>query len=139
MKKLIVLFSVLFIQLSFAQDVAPVESQDANSNDETLVYNTAGVDVKPEYPGGMEAFYKFILKNYKLPSDKKFKGGKVIVSFVIEKDGYPTEFKILQDPGFGTAEETIRLLKKCKKWEPAHQNGRKVRCYYTLPIALPSN
>lgn len=103
------------------------------------IYNSAGLEVKPEYPDGINEFYKFIAKNYRTPKSKEFVGGKVFVSFVIEKDGSLTDIKVLKDAGFGTGEEAIRVLKKCKKWLPAEQDGKKVRCSYTLPISLKSN
>lgn len=136
MKKLILLFSILFVQISFGQETAEPEKP---LTEDLMVYNATSVESTPEYPGGVEAFSKFVAKNYRIPTDKNFKGGKVILSFVVEKDGYPTEFKIIKDPGFGSAEEAIRVIKKAKRWTPAQQNGKNVRCYYTLPIQLPSN
>lgn len=137
MKNLLFLLLVFFtIQITSAQEkvLAQEKSLDDNS-----IYNTSGIEVKPEYPGGMEAFYKHISKNYNPPSDKAFKGGKVFITFVIEKDGSMTEMKVIRDPGFGTREEAIRVLKMCEKWTPAEQNGKKVRVLYALPISLLSN
>lgn len=112
------------------------QSEEKSNNKQDDLYNSAGVEEKPEYPGGIQAFYKFVAKNYKLPEDKNFKGGKAVVSFVIEKDGTLTDFEVLEDPGFGTSEEVINMLKKCKKWKPAKQKGIPVRCSFTLPITF---
>lgn len=106
-----------------------------NSKDDNLIYNSAGLDVRPEYPGGMSEFYLYIQKNYKVPNIKGL-SGKVIVSFVIEKDGSITDVKVLRDIGHGTGDEVVRVLKNCRKWLPAEQNGAKVRCSYILPINL---
>lgn len=108
------------------------------TNKEDL-YNSAGVEIKPEYPGGIEAFYKYIQKKYKAPTDRNFKGGRVIVGFVVEKDGSLTDIKVVKDAGFGTDKETIRVLENCKKWKPAMQQGVPVRCSYMLPITLQGN
>lgn len=115
------------------------QSEEKSNNERDDVYNSAGVEVKPEYPGGIQAFYKFVANNYKLPDDKNFTGGMVVVSFVIEKDGSLTDFKILKDIGFRAGDEAINMLKKCKKWIPAKQDGIPVRCSYTLPITLQGN
>ena len=134
----------LFLLLAFfaIQSVSAQEKnlvQEKKLLDDNLIYNTVGIEVKPQYPGGIEAFYKHISKNYITPGDKAFKGGKVLITFVIEKDGSMTEMKVIRDRGFGTGEEAIRVLKLCEKWTPAEQNGKKVRVLYSLPIALTSN
>lgn len=103
------------------------------TNDE--LYNTAGIDVKPEFPGGVEAFYKFISTNYKTPNVSKL-AGKVFVSFVIEKDGSLTDIKVIRDIGNGTGEEAIRVLKESPKWIPGEQNGKKVRVLFSIPIKI---
>lgn len=113
-------------------------AQDSTSIAETNPINYSMVDVKPEFPGGMSEFYKFIGKNYIMPNVKGL-AGKVYVTFVIEKDGSIQEVKILKDLGYGTGEEAIRVLEKCPKWNPGEQNGQKVRCSFALPIKLNGN
>ncbi len=115
-----------------------VSAQDSTNIADNALYNTAGIDVKPEYPGGIQEFYKFIVKNYKTPLSKEFLGGKVFVSFVVEKDGSVANIKVLRDIGFDTGKEAIRVLELCPKWTPGMQNGKNVRCSYALPIALGS-
>lgn len=106
--------------------------------EDNSIYNSAGVEVKPEYPGGMEKFYKFVQSNFKSPTTPDFPGGKIFVMFVIEKDGSLTDVKV-KDIGFGTKEEALRIISLMPKWLPAENNGKKVRCSYMLPIALQSN
>lgn len=101
------------------------------------VYSVAGIEVKPEYPGGIEKFYQFVQKNYRMPEEDGL-NGKVFVSFVVEKDGSLTDIKVLRDIGYGTGKEAIRVLKSTPKWSPGEQNGKKVRCTYSLPISLKS-
>lgn len=113
-------------------------SQDSTSVTKNIPSSFSMVDVKPEFPGGMDAFYQFIAKNYRMP-DVKGLSGKVITTFVIEKDGSIEEVKIIRDLGYGTGNEAIRTLKNSPKWIPAEQNGQKVRCFFALPISLISN
>jgi periplasmic protein TonB len=102
--------------------------------DDNTVYSSAGLEVQPEYPGGMAGFGNFIKKNFQYPDEEL--NGKVIVTFVVEKDGTLTDIKVLRDLGYGTGAEAIRVLKKMPRWSPGEQNGRKVRCTYSLPIVL---
>jgi protein TonB len=99
------------------------------------IYNTAGIEVKPEFPGGMDKFYSYVGKNYRAPEEEGLKG-KVYVTFVVEKDGSLTDIKVLRDIGYGTGKEAIRVLNKCPRWNPGEQNGKKVRVLYSLPITI---
>jgi protein TonB len=101
------------------------------------IYNTAGIEVKPDFPGGIEKFYKYIGKNYQVPEEEGLKG-KVFVSFVVEKDGSLTDIKVIRDIGYGTGKEAIRVLRACPRWNPGEQNGKKVRVLYSLPISIES-
>lgn len=123
---------IVFISFQF------VYAQETNELLDDKPYSLSGIDVKPEFPGGMNAFYSFISSNYNVTDSKDFPGGKVFVNFIIEKDGEVSEIKVLRDVGFGTGEEAIRVLKKCPKWIPGEQNGKFVRCSYALPIVLPA-
>lgn len=126
---------ILFLAIVFFT-IQMVSAQDTTNVSDNTVYNTAGIEVKPEFPGGYEEFYKFIGANYNTPTSKDFPGGKVYVSFVIEKDGSLTDIRILRDIGYGTGKEAIRVLELCPKWLPGEQNGKKVRCTFSLPIVL---
>ena len=118
--------------------VEPVGNGPAAVVDEdNTVYNTAGIEVKPDFPGGMEKFYKFVGNNYQTPEEDGLKG-KVYVTFVVEKDGSLTDIKVLRDIGYGTGKEAIRVLNKCPRWTPGEQNGKKVRVLYSLPITIQS-
>ena len=118
--------------------VEPVGNGPAAVVDEdNSIYNTAGIEVKPDFPGGMEKFYKFVGNNYQTPEEDGLKG-KVYVTFVVEKDGSLTDIKVIRDIGYGTGKEAIRVLNKCPKWTPGEQNGKKVRVLYSLPITIQS-
>lgn len=105
--------------------------------EDTSVHSLAGIEQKPEFPGGIEKFYAFVGKNYVAPEEEGLKG-KVYVTFVVEKDGSLTDIKVIRDIGYGTGKEAIRVLNKCPKWLPGEQNGKKVRVLYSLPITIQS-
>ncbi|MEZ7500713.1 energy transducer TonB [Flavobacterium sp. Arc3] len=117
--------------------VAPVGNGPAKvvEADDNQIYNTAGIEVKPEFPGGMDKFYGYVGKNYRAPEEEGLKG-KVYVTFVVEKDGSLTDIKVLRDIGYGTGKEAIRVLSKCPRWNPGIQNGKPVRVLYSLPITI---
>lgn len=114
---------------------SPAQVNNGNQPDEN-VYPFAGVEVRPEFPGGTQKFLEFAAKNYKMPEEAGLKG-KVYVSFVVEKDGSLTDIKVIRDIGYGTGKEAVRVVKLSPKWSPAELNGKKVRSNYALPIPLP--
>ena len=107
-----------------------------NGDDKNIIYSSAGIEQKPEFQGGQEEFQKFIASNYKTPTDPDFIKAKIIVSFIVEKDGSLTDIKVLRDTGFGSGKEAIRVLKLSPKWISGMQNGKNVRCSFQLPISV---
>jgi len=106
--------------------------KDVKIVEDNTIYNA--VEVKPDFPGGIQKFYEFVGKNYRAPEEDI--KGKVYVQFVVEKDGSLTDIKVVRDIGYGTGAEAIRVLKKSPKWKPGVQNGRPVRVLYSLPISI---
>ncbi|MES2485887.1 MAG: energy transducer TonB [Bacteroidota bacterium] len=101
------------------------------------VYVGATLQVKPDFPGGINAFRKFVGDNFRTPDLDRDMDLKIHVSFVVEKDGSLTAIKILKDPGYGAGKEAERVLKSLKtKWSPGEQNGKKVRSSFTMPITI---
>lgn len=98
-------------------------------------YNVNEIDAKPDFQGGMTELYNYIAKNYNIPKDMKT-GGKVFVKFIIETNGKLSNIDVFKDNGFGTKEETIRVLKNCPNWIAAKKDGVPVRVAYSLPITL---
>lgn len=101
------------------------------------VHNIAGVEVYPEFPGGMAAWAKFIQRNLRYPymaQDANVQG-KVYLSFVVEKDGSITDVSVLKGIGAGCDEEAMRVIKKSPKWKAGQQNNQTVRVRYTMPIS----
>jgi len=106
--------------------------------EEGAIYNTTEITENPDYPDGIEMFYKFVGQNYKIPvtpKDVKLKG-KVYIKFIVEKDGTLSDFKLLRDIGYGTGEEAIRVLKLSPNWTPGKVNGEPVATMYSLPITI---
>ena len=105
---------------------------------ESDLYNLAELTEKPEYQTGLEAFYQYIGSNYKIPEEISTKkiSGKIFASFIVEKDGSLSNIKILRDMGYGTGDETIRVLKESPKWKPGKMNRKPVRTQYSLPITI---
>ena len=112
--------------------------KQAEVTEDNTIYNSAGIEVKPEFPGGIQKWYSFLKNNFSAPDEPGLKG-KVIVSFVVEKDGSLTDIKVLRDIGFGTGKEAERVLRKGPRWTPAEQNGKKVRCSFiqTFSVETP--
>lgn len=109
--------------------------------DDTKVYNFNGVDVMPEPVGGEKAWSKFLSKNLRYPSQAQDDGisGRVIVSFIIEKDGTLSNITVIRPAGNGFDEEAMRVLKLAKAWKPGMQNGQAVRVKYMLPVNFQTN
>ena len=94
------------------------------------------VEDMPAFPGGMEAMIQFISSNIKYPAAAKKQkvDGRVLVKFVVEKDGSITEVKVIK-PAFPSLDaEAIRVVKAMPKWKPGYQNGQAVRVQFAMPI-----
>jgi protein TonB len=92
----------------------------------------------PTFKGGFDSLDVFLSKNLKYPTLAKENGieGRIVVRFIIEKDGLITKTEILKKLGWGCDEEALRLIKLMPKWMPAKMNGKHVRTYFTLPIVF---
>ena len=112
-------------------------AQEKNNSDNQNAILTA-VDVKPEYVGGVAKFYKFFMKEMKIPSNFKGKG-KLQMSFVVEKDGSLTDIKVIKDDNTNLGDEATAVLQKSPKWIPGMQDGKVVRVEYKLPISIVAN
>ena len=96
------------------------------------------LEVRPEPIKGMEHFYKYIGNNFTAPNSayKNKIQGKIIVTFVVDKEGKIVEPKITRSLGTELDNEAIRILTNYDGWKPALQKGRKVRCSFSIPIKL---
>ena len=97
------------------------------------------VEKMPTFMGGdLNVFRNWVQSKIQYPKEAMEKGimGRVVCSFVVEKDGSLTEFDVLQSPDKSLADEVVRILKTSPKWEPGEQRGEKVRVKYTVPIVF---
>ncbi|MEP6683457.1 MAG: energy transducer TonB [Parafilimonas sp.] len=95
--------------------------------------------VMPEYPGGIEALRKFMLRNLNQPNDLQ-PGEKIIVmaSFVVNKNGQIEQVKIINSGRPDLNKEVQRVINKMPVWEPGIQNGNAVAVYFNLPVTFMS-
>ncbi|MBP6182359.1 energy transducer TonB [Flavobacterium sp.] len=89
---------------------------------------------KAEPNGGYTIFYKYIAKTFQMP-DVSGLNGKIITTFIIDKDGKATEPKTIKSIGYGTDEEAIRVITNYK-WIPRIQRGQKVKSSFSIPISI---
>lgn len=96
------------------------------------------VEQAPEFPGGIEAFSKFLAANLRYPKAARENNvqGRVIITFVVEKDGSLTDMKVVRGIGSGCDEEAVRVLKLSPAWRCGTQNGRPVKVQYSVPISF---
>ena len=120
--------------------VAPVSPEakeaPADSTAKEEVFMVA--EQMPEFPGGMKEMLKFLQENVKYPENamKNNVQGRVIVQFVVEKDGTPTEFKVLRSVDPDLDAEALRVMKAMPKWKPGMQKGQVVRVKFTVPVSF---
>lgn len=120
--------------------VAPVSPEakeaPADSTAKEDVFMVA--EQMPEFPGGMKEMLKFLQENVKYPENamKNNVQGRVIVQFVVEKDGTPTEFKVLRSVDPDLDAEALRVMKAMPKWKPGMQKGQVVRVKFTVPVSF---
>ncbi len=85
--------------------------------------------------------YAYLKANIIPPTEAKEKGitGKVIVQFVVEKDGSVSNVKLMRDIGSGCGEEVVRVVKAMPKWTPAMKDDKPLRWYFALPVSFSFN
>lgn len=107
--------------------------------EDTTIYNN--VEVMPSYPGDMAECYMFVARQMHYPEEAEEKGieGRVLIRFVVEKDGRLTNFEVIESPDPLLSNEALRVLKQMPKWIPAKNKGKDVRCRYSMPILFRLN
>ena len=112
--------------------VGPVMA--AEEGDEGEVFQV--VEQMPEFPGGMEKLMDYLSKNIKYPSIAQENNiqGRVIVEFVVNKDGSIVEPKVMRSVDTSLDNEAMRVIKSMPKWNPGKQRGKAVRVRYTVPV-----
>ena len=96
------------------------------------------VEQMPEFPGGAQALFGFVAKNIHYPKAAEDAGiqGRVIVTFVVMKDGSIGEVKVAKGVSPELDEEAVRCVKSMPKWKPGMQKGQAVNVKYTMPLSF---
>ncbi|MBA0883875.1 energy transducer TonB [Flavobacterium undicola] len=111
----------------------------SNTNGTELV-TTELLDSKPQFPGGIEKFYRYIGNHFNSPTLDENRNVRIFVSFVVERDGSMSNIKVMNNPGAVLEKEAIRVLQSIKaKWTPGMLHSKPVRTAYNLPITVLIN
>ena len=128
--------TIVLTESDTKKDVKVVASapQTVVSDDQTF----SVVEQMPEYPGGMRAGLEFMARNLRYPTKAREAGkqGRVIVQFVVRKDGSLSDFKVLRPVDPWLDAEAIRVISTMPKWKPGMQEGKPVSVKFTLPVAF---
>ncbi len=96
------------------------------------------VEQMPSFPGGTQALMKYLSDNVKYPVVAQENGvqGRVVVSFVVEKDGSITDVQVVRSVDPSLDREAARVVSSMPKWIPGEQNGTKVRVKFNVPVSF---
>jgi periplasmic protein TonB len=122
--------------INIAEPVGNSDVKQVTEEDPNKIFTA--VEENPTFPGGEDAFNKYLSKNIHYPAVARENGtqGKVFLSFVVEKDGSLTDIKVVRGIGGGCDDEAVRVLKNSPHWTPGVQNGKHVRVAYTIPVTF---
>ncbi len=98
--------------------------------------NFSELDTKPEFPGGVQALMRYLSHNMRYPEKavKENRQGRVIVKFLIDKDGSVTDAKVVKSCGSDLDAEALRVVGEMPKWTPGKKDGKVVKTEFTLPV-----
>ena len=124
---------------SEAEQKAEAKASDATAPADTtknVVYDVT--ETMPQFPGGQGVMMKYLAANIKYPASavKANKQGRVIVTFVIQKDGSVTEARIARSVEPELDAEALRIVKAMPNWTPGTQDGKPVNVKYTIPVVF---
>ena len=96
------------------------------------------VEQMPKFPGGDEGLMSFLKDNVKYPkeAEKAGKQGRVVVQFVVNKDGSVKNAKVVRSVDENLDAEALRVINAMPKWQPGKQRGQDVNVKYTLPVSF---
>ncbi len=96
------------------------------------------VEQMPQFPGGDAALFEYLSKNIKYPAVAEENGvqGRVIVKFVVEKDGSIAKVQVVRSVDPSLDKEAVRVIKSMPRWQPGKQNGKSVSVNYTVPVTF---
>ena len=108
-----------------------VQEKKTDASDD-IVYRS--VEQMPRFPGGEATLMKYIQENLKYPQGQENVEGKVLLEFVVKKNGKVGTVKVLSVLGKDFYQEVIRVVKSLPKFKPGRQNGKAVDVWYTLHV-----
>ena len=109
---------------------------DTDSIENSKIFG--GVEEMPSFPGGNSALMKFLNENIHYPVVAQENGvqGRVVISFVVERDGHITDVQVARSVDPSLDKEAQRVVKSMPKWIPGKQNGSAVRVKYNVPVSF---
>ena len=120
----------------------PVRSEPQNkpqSVNSTRVYDV--VEQMPSFPGGISGLRTYLNQNTRYPAvaQENCVQGRVVVSFVVEKDGHISDVTVLRSVDPSLDKEAIRVVRNMPRWTPGKQGGEPVRVRYNVPVSFRLN
>lgn len=108
----------------------------AEESDEGEIFEV--VEQNPSFPGGDKALMAYLTKNLKYPASAQENNiqGRVLVQFVVNKDGSIVDPKVLRSVDPALDKEAMRVVSSMPKWTPGKQRGKNVRVRFTLPVTF---
>ena len=105
-----------------------------NANEETPIFRI--IEQLPEFPGGATAYMKWLTRNLRYPASaqKQKIEGKVVVQFIINKNGSISDLKIVKPLDPDCDKEVLRVMYMMPKWKPGTEKGKPVRSKYVIPV-----
>ena len=124
-------------EISAVKVIAPAVHDSIQPNVQTAVAApSSALDQMPEFPGGMEALNTYLRNNIRYPQEAQKAGiqGRVVIEFVISKDGSITDAEVVESVDPQLDAEGLRLIKNMPRWKPGMRKGQVIRVKQTLPI-----
>ena len=116
-----------------------VNNEKSNSAKVTIKATPAGEipsQINAEFPGGIEQFHNFFMKEYKKPESASYWKINLNLAFAVEKNGTVSFLECSPAVEETVEKEMIRVLNLCPKWKPGEFNGKKIKMQYSVPLFL---
>ena len=126
-------------EISAVKVIAPAVHDSIQPNVQPAVAApSSALDQMPEFPGGMEALNTYLRNNIRYPQEAQKAGiqGRVIIQFIVSKDGSITDAEVVESVDPQLDAEGLRLIKNMPRWKPGMRKGQALRVKQTLPIRL---
>ena len=127
------------VKIKLSYDTIPGEAYTAVGTFEPVQGDVFDVvEEMPQYPGGPQALFKFLSENVHYPAEAEKAGiqGRVIATFVVEKDGSISQPTVVKSVDPLLDAEAVRVISAMPNWIPGKQNGKVVRVKYTVPLSF---